>query len=165
MSDINVTPLVDVMLVLLIIFMVATPMLEKERRKQELQENRDKQQRLVALNLPILDERKAPPPEDLQDVATVTMKISSDLKVQLDKASVSDCSAAVGVVDKSKWSPCFDKIEAELLDNKKAKEFGVTVDASPSVPFGFVVGVIHRLHRVGVTKVGMMPRVAEAPSE
>ena len=31
MADINITPLVDVMLVLLIIFMVAAPVMEKER--------------------------------------------------------------------------------------------------------------------------------------
>lgn len=39
MSEINVTPFVDVMLVLLIIFMVATPMIEEnkdEKRKVDI---------------------------------------------------------------------------------------------------------------------------------
>ena len=55
MGDINVTPLVDVMLVLLIIFMVAAPVMEKERSKKAIDEDRDRQQRLVALNLPALN--------------------------------------------------------------------------------------------------------------
>src|SRR2546421_7351509 len=38
-SDINVTPMVDVMLVLLIIFMVITPMLQKGRDVQKAQTN------------------------------------------------------------------------------------------------------------------------------
>jgi biopolymer transport protein TolR len=52
--DINVTPLVDVVLVLLIIFMVVTPLLEKE----------------LPMRLPQIEEVKAeePPPPDEQNI-------------------------------------------------------------------------------------------------
>ena len=56
-SDINVTPLVDVVLVLLIIFMVVTPLLEKMLRvrvpdaeQQEQQEQPPQTQLVVSLN-------------------------------------------------------------------------------------------------------------------
>ena len=43
MSEINITPMVDVMLVLLIIFMVTTPMIEKD----------DDEKRQVEMDLPV----------------------------------------------------------------------------------------------------------------
>jgi len=55
-SDINVTPLVDVVLVLLIIFMVVTPMLQKG----------------AAVKLPITDEPPKKPDEKSQIIVAVT---------------------------------------------------------------------------------------------
>ena len=56
-AEINITPLVDVMLVLLIIFMVATPMLSQP----------------LLLDLPIPGVKPPPPPEHIIDV-----RISAD---------------------------------------------------------------------------------------
>ena len=88
MSDINITPLVDVMLVLLIIFMVAAPVMEKERSRRELDENRDKQQRLVALNLPALDNAGMVPNAE----RVLTLKVSASLVVSFEGSVMSDCS-------------------------------------------------------------------------
>ena len=123
-------------------------------------ENRDNQQRLVALNLPVLDS-SAPTPVTSDDVKTVTLKVDPSLKVSLAKNQVSDCSAQRLSKDKSAWTPCLDKVELAVRSEPRAKDFGVTIDASPTVPFGFIVGIIHRLHRAEVSKVGMLPRVAE----
>ena len=68
MSEINVTPLVDVMLVLLIIFMVAAPMMTQG----------------LEVNLPKVDSQ-AIPTEDKQTILTVTV----DGKVLLDKIELS----------------------------------------------------------------------------
>ncbi|OIP28950.1 MAG: hypothetical protein AUK47_28760 [Deltaproteobacteria bacterium CG2_30_63_29] len=157
MSEINVTPLVDVMLVLLIIFMVAAPLIEREHSKQELQENRDLQQRLVTLNLPVLD-KTLPAPEVRDEVTSTKLTISATLAVGFEGKPVADCSEHVRPKDKAEWTECLDKTQAALTNQSKAKEFGVVIDADPTVPFGFVVGVIDRMHRLEITKVGMLPR-------
>ena len=57
LSEINVTPLVDVLLVLLIIFMVTTAAAEQQRVEQKKQTSiQDKTESLVVLNLPVTPE-------------------------------------------------------------------------------------------------------------
>jgi biopolymer transport protein ExbD len=77
LSEMNITPLVDVMLVLLIIFMVATPMLS----------------RALPLDLPITDKTPPPPPSQ-----TVTLRIEADGSLRWNDALVS--SAAVDALFK-----------------------------------------------------------------
>lgn len=154
MADINVTPLVDVMLVMLIIFMVASPVMEKERAKKELQEDRDNQQRLVALNLPALDNSGA----SSDKVQTLTLKVTSSLIVSFDNKVVSDCSAHKDAVDKQKWVSCLDEVERAVRESEAARKGGVIVDAENEAKFGFIVGVMHRLHKANIEKVSMFPK-------
>lgn len=156
MADINITPLVDVMLVLLIIFMVAAPVMEKERAKKELDENRDQQQRLVALNLPALDNSGAAD----NKTQTLTLKVTSSLVVSFENKVVADCSGHKDAVDKSEWQTCLDQVERAVRGSEQAKEGGVIVDAEPEAKFGFIVGVMHRLHRANIEKVSMFPKTA-----
>ena len=72
MADINVTPLVDVMLVLLIIFMVTAPLLTAG----------------VPVNLP---DSRAKPLD--QDAAPIDMAIDADGRVFIDKTEVSGALA------------------------------------------------------------------------
>ncbi len=155
MGDINVTPLVDVMLVLLIIFMVAAPVMEKERSKKEIDQDRDRQQRLVALNLPSLDNSATAAP---QDGRTVMLQITRELVVKFDEKPVADCSGSVD--DKKGWEACFDQVESAVRGEPEARENGVVVDADKETRFGFVVGIMHRLHRANIEKVSMFPRTA-----
>lgn len=154
MADINVTPLVDVMLVMLIIFMVAAPVMEKARTQKELEENRDQQQRLVALNLPALDNSQA----TANQTQTLTLKIDQNFVVTFDGKTVSDCSPYRDTVDKRQWTRCFDEVEAAIRTNEEARDAGVIVDADPSIKFGFVVGIMHRMHKANVEKVSMFPK-------
>ena len=64
-SDINVTPLVDVVLVLLIIFMVVTPLLEKD----------------IMVRVPDEDPDQVQQPEDLLDQLVVTIDESGQIKL------------------------------------------------------------------------------------
>src|SRR5262250_1442195 len=64
-SDINVTPLVDVVLVLLIIFMVVTPLLEKD----------------IMVRVPDEDQPEEVQPEDLADQLVVTIDPSGQIKL------------------------------------------------------------------------------------
>ena len=63
-SDINVTPLVDVVLVLLIIFMVVTPLLEKD----------------IQVRVPD-DTQEETTPEDMQDQLVVSIDESGQIKL------------------------------------------------------------------------------------
>lgn len=156
MSDINITPLVDVMLVLLIIFMVAAPVMERERAKRDIEENRDKQQRLIALNLPALDNSGQAP----SNAKAIVLKVSSTLEVRLNDKVIADCSQYRGVADKREWLPCLDLIEREMLNQTQAATGGgVTIDAEAGAAFGFVVGIMHRLYRAKIEKVSMFPRL------
>lgn len=71
LSEINVIPLVDVMLVLLIIFMVAAPMLQKG----------------VEVNLPV--SRRADKMTDARTYVTVPLSYRKDHRVFIDEESVS----------------------------------------------------------------------------
>lgn len=71
LSEINVIPLVDVMLVLLIIFMVAAPMLQKG----------------VEVNLPV--SRRADKMTDTRAYVTVPVSYRKDRRVFIDDESVS----------------------------------------------------------------------------
>lgn len=153
MGDINVTPLVDVMLVLLIIFMVAAPVMEKERSKKAIDEDRDRQQRLVALNLPALNNSAQAAAENGQ---TYTLHVTKSLVVTFDNKEVVNCSGSL--TDKKGWETCFDKIESAVRGVPQARENGVVVDAEQETKFGFVVGIMHRLHRANIEKVSMFPR-------
>ena len=62
-SDINVTPLVDVVLVLLIIFMVVTPLLEKD----------------IQVRIPETEEQTEPQPETPQNQLVVAVKENGDV--------------------------------------------------------------------------------------
>jgi len=89
-SDINVTPLIDVVLVMLIIFMVVTPLLEKN------------------LDVRVPDTEKVEtvtevPPDQL----VVRIEPEGDLKINYDKVSVEE------YVDKLK-----DKLERRKADDK-----------------------------------------------
>src|SRR5215467_431049 len=64
-SDINVTPLVDVVLVLLIIFMVVTPLLEKD----------------IQVRVPDEDQPEQVQPEDLQDQLVVTIDQTGQIRL------------------------------------------------------------------------------------
>ncbi|MCI0570009.1 MAG: biopolymer transporter ExbD [Myxococcaceae bacterium] len=72
-SDINVTPLVDVVLVLLIIFMVVTPLLEKD----------------IEIRLPETEEQTEPPPEDNQQVV-VTLDPAGTIAINNTPISVEE---------------------------------------------------------------------------
>ena len=68
-SDINVTPMADVMLVLLIIFMITTPLLQDE----------------VSVNLP-----KARNPLETPDTVPLVLSLTRDGKIYLGKTSVTE---------------------------------------------------------------------------
>jgi biopolymer transport protein ExbD/biopolymer transport protein TolR len=87
-NDINVTPMVDVMLVLLIIFMVITPMLENK------------------VNVTLAQTENAVAMEDASKEDAITIAITRDSKVFLgqDQTSLADLGPKVSDLLKDKTS-------------------------------------------------------------
>ena len=73
-SEINITPLVDVVLVLLIIFMVVTPLLEKD----------------IQVRVPDEQDKNQPPPEVPPDQLVVSISKEGDLAINADKVAPSE---------------------------------------------------------------------------
>jgi biopolymer transport protein TolR len=146
MSEINVTPFVDVMLVLLIIFMVATPLIKKEESDQ----NRE-----VELDLPVTEDN--PNTVDPSKVKDLLLEIDRDLRVRLGEVVIADCSEMKSGSEVSRFEPCFQSVGRALGANEKLKEDGtIYLLADTEIPYGFVVGVMNRIKLAGVSNVGMV---------
>ncbi len=70
----NVTPLVDVVLVLLIIFMVITPLLSKQ----------------FATNVPLPDENETPPPEPTDALPPAVLRVTANAGIRLNDAELAE---------------------------------------------------------------------------
>jgi len=146
LSEINVTPLVDVMLVLLIIFMVATPLIKKEESDQ----NRE-----VELDLPVTEDN--PNTVDPSKVKELILEIDRDLRVRIGEVVIADCSEQKGGTSPKRFETCFEQVGSSLGANEKLREDGtVYLLADTEIPYGFVVGVMNRIKLAGVHNVGMV---------
>jgi len=97
-SDINVTPLVDVVLVLLIIFMVVTPMLQRGKD----------------VKLPVATKQKH---EEGKDVDPMIVSVTADKRIWLEKDAVTDDQLKVALGGKlaaEPWKPILVKGDQSL---------------------------------------------------
>jgi biopolymer transport protein ExbD/biopolymer transport protein TolR len=125
-SEINVTPMVDIMLVLLIIFMVVTPMLQHG----------------VTVNLP----KDLKNPEEDQRIIkdnSIVIAIPSDGEYYLGKDRVSK-------------EQLKDKVEKMLGLIKKEEDKVVYIKSGVGVSYGDVVNVINEVRALGVDKIGLV---------
>jgi biopolymer transport protein ExbD len=152
LAEINVTPLVDVMLVLLIIFMVAagvqTVEMQSERQKaqdlaqEKLEEAEDllaeferkkEQHTQVPIDLPNVNSE----PVKLSEVKKLKLVVDDQLKFKIDKATLVDCLAVSPDMkrflgkerdpndpegERVAFEPCLKALGEKLVDNKKLQE-------------------------------------------
>jgi biopolymer transport protein TolR len=125
-SEINVTPMVDIMLVLLIIFMVVTPMLQHG----------------VTVNLP---KDLNNPVEDQRIIKdnSIVIAIPNDGEYYLGKDRVSKEQVK-------------DRVEKMLELIKKEEDKVVYIKSGVSVSYGDVVNVIKEVRALGVDKIGLV---------
>jgi biopolymer transport protein TolR len=125
-SEINVTPMVDIMLVLLIIFMVVTPMLQHG----------------ITVNLP----KELNNPEEDQRITadtSVVIAIPEDGKYYLGKTLVSK-------------EQLKEKVQKMLDNIKKEEDKIVYIKSGVGVSYGDVVTVINEVRALGVDKIGLV---------
>jgi biopolymer transport protein TolR len=127
LADINVTPLVDVMLVLLIIFMVTAPILQQG----------------VDVDLP---EARAQTIDD--DEGKLILTATKDRRVFIGRTEI-----PVGSTAETR----FALLETKLRANAKVRaERQLYLHADKALPYGFVVELMAAAKRSGVDKLGMV---------
>jgi biopolymer transport protein TolR len=125
-SEINVTPMVDIMLVLLIIFMVVTPLLQHG----------------VTVNLP---KDMKNPDEDQRIIASnaIVIAIPANGEYYLGKDRVSKEQVK-------------DRVDTMLKNIKKEEDKVVYIKSGIGVDYGDVVNVINEVRALGVDKIGLV---------
>lgn len=119
----NVTPLVDVVLVLLILFMVVTPLLSKQ----------------VWLNLPVKDDRAAPPPPADND-KPVVLTVDKDGVVRINRDEVS----------RAELKQRLPRIIAARADAV------IYFDAADDAPYGLTVDVMDVARQAGARSIAIL---------
>ena len=159
LSEINVTPLVDVLLVLLIIFMVTTAAAEQQRVEQKKQTSiQDKTESLVVLNLPVTPENDyLADPETSKRVVVIDKSLRVFVVRGLSTAAgqdpIADCSRARSAAD---YPACFDVIVKTLGQNQRMLKEGLYLEADADAPYGFVSGVLEAFRGIGLESVDIV---------
>lgn len=159
LSDINITPLVDILLVLLIIFMVTTATAEQQKVEQKKQDSvQEKTESLVSLNLPV-----TPDNDYIADAETSKLVVVIDRNLRVfvvrglnfegGQKPIADCSQAKSPSD---WQPCFDIIVQTLGQNQRMLKEGLYLEADADAPYGFVSGVLQAFRGLGLQSVDIV---------
>ncbi|MGQ0761259.1 MAG: ExbD/TolR family protein [Acidobacteriota bacterium] len=135
-SEINVTPMVDIMLVLLIIFMVVTPFLQQ------------------GVTVPIPREMMNP-----EEDAAINKESSVILSVVCRPPDAPQCTPEATEVYLGKKKVNLEDMKSQVekaLQNKEGKERIVYVKSGVNVSYGEVVKVINAVREKGIDKIGLV---------
>ena len=125
-SEINVTPMVDIMLVLLIIFMVVTPFLQQG----------------ITVALPKNMTNPDVDPNIIKE-SSVVISIPNDGEYYLGKQRVGR-------------EQLMDKVDGMLKKIKTEQDRIVYIKSGVGVSYGDVVNVINEVRKLGVDKIGLV---------
>ena len=128
-SDINITPLVDVMLVLLIVFMVAAPMLDQG----------------LDVNLP---QTAAEPVEPAKDKITITVSVDKDQRIMVNKAGDDDQSGKL--VPPTELKAMMQAYAAS------PEAVTVNVEADSSLQYGYLAKVMSTIKAAKIKNVNLI---------
>ena len=125
-SEINVTPMVDIMLVLLIIFMVVTPFLQQG----------------ITVALPKNMTNPDVDPNIIKE-SSIVISIPVDGKYYVGKQELAKEQLA-------------EKVDTMLKGIKNEQDRIVYIKSSVGVSYGDVVNVINEVRKLGVDKIGLV---------
>lgn len=125
-SEINVTPMVDIMLVLLIIFMVVTPFLQ-QGITVALPKN---------MNNPEVD-------QNIIKESSIVISIPNDGEYYLGKQRLAREQVT-------------DKVDTMLKGIKNEQDRIVYIKSGVGVSYGDVVAIINEVRKLGVDKIGLV---------
>lgn len=128
-SDINITPLVDVMLVLLIVFMVAAPMLDQG----------------LDVNLPQTAAEQLDPPKDK---ITITVSVDKDQRIMVNKSGDEDASG--------KLVPPTELKNIMKAYAANPATVTVNVEADASLQYGYLARVVSTIKQAGIKAVNLV---------
>lgn len=135
-SEINVTPMVDIMLVLLIIFMVVTPFLQQ------------------GITVPIPRDLKNPDEDQ-----AINKETSVIVSVVCRPPDSPQCTPETTEVYLGKKKVNMDDLKTQVekaLQNKKEEDRIVYVKSGVNVSYGEVVKVINAVREKGIDKIGLV---------
>lgn len=133
-SDINVTPMVDVMLVLLIIFMVIAPMLQSG----------------VSVALPKSKNPESDPNIIKETSAVIAVPTDVEVYFGRDKVSKEDLAAVLK-----------EKLKDKFKDQPPDRQV-VYIKSGTNVKYETVVGVIDAVREAGYDKIGLVAEKEKA---
>lgn len=125
-SEINVTPMVDIMLVLLIIFMVVTPFLQQG----------------ITVAIPKGMTSPDVDPNIIKE-SSVVISIPKDGEYYLGKQRVQQADLA-------------EKVDRMLKNIKNEQDHIVYIKSGVNVSYGEVVALINEVRKLGVDKIGLV---------
>lgn len=153
MANINITPLVDVMLVLLVVFMVTVPVIVKCKDTGK-----------VDIDLPKTNSA-APLSDDIQTIIAV----DAEGRVKLDRGggeegedTATELCSCVGITEN--FATCLEPLQAKLeaidylRDGRK-----IYFLADRHLPYGLIVDVMARIKASGIVNLGMVTNPQEKP--
>ena len=163
LSEINVTPLVDVMLVLLVIFMVASAVetsrisREAETLRQVVTEDAAPKGATEENQVPVdLPKVRADAKPAVAGPGKPVLTIDANRQIFLDKDLLIDCRR------RATTEACLDSFEAALQKHPKAQGLReVHLRADRHLDYGIVLALMARLRRVGIEHFGL---VSEEPA-
>ena len=135
-SEINVTPMVDIMLVLLIIFMVVTPFLQQ------------------GITVPIPRDLRNPDEDQ-----AINKETSVIVSVVCRPPDAPQCTPEMTEYYLGKKKINLDELKSQVekaLANKKEEDKIVYVKSGVNVNYGEVVKVINAVREKGVDKIGLV---------
>jgi len=171
LSEINITPMVDVMLVLLIIFMITSSAETVERMKKE--KEKENLQQKVPIDLPKVNAEPVVQAEEKKIVLT----INQELKFYIGDTEILDCGKErpgllkeiqgrdlLKICDEAdpRLKVCLNGLEQKLKHNEKLKQDQeIYLRADKKIPYGCALMAMSRIRKAGIVKFGLIAESEE----